>query len=425
MFKILNRKSIVLLFFLILIAVGTVFFIRNIVQQNAGMIEAYVASILEKCSTGASSGERRICYEAQVPKLLDTISLKDAFRITELIQEQDTDYLWCHNMGHQISEREYAKDPAQWKSVMNQCPVGTCSNGCIHGAIQAHFRAASVSGAQLENLIPDLQNLCEEREGWNPTGLEQASCYHELGHLSVYLTGSDIHKSAEICNRVGIKDDGRNFLQTCNEGIFMQVFEPRDPEDFALVYNLIPQKEVLSSCEQFEGEEKGACWERGWGGNASSFCEQFVGEMESACIRESWVVYDKEKIKTPEGVIEFCSYSQDPSEKRKCYNGLFYSLMSLFEFNEERMKKLCTGLPEDVMSQCFANTASRMIETDKDLVARSIAVCEYARNFGVEEQCYLELLYYSDFSFHPGSKELEQYCSHIPEPWNTKCINGG
>ena len=325
-------------------------------------------------------------------------------------------------MGHQISEAEYAKDPARWKSVVTQCPVGTCSNGCIHGAVQAHFRAASVSGVQLEELMPDLQNLCEERDDWHPTGLEQASCYHELGHLSVYLTGSDIHKSAEICNRIGIKDDGRNFLQTCNEGIFMQVFEPRDPEDFALIYNLIPQKEILSSCEQFEGEAKGACWGQGWGGNAASFCEQFAGEMKSACIRESWVVYDKEKITTPEGVIEFCSYSQDSREKRKCYNGLFYSLMSLFEFDEERMKKLCTGLPKDVMSQCFANTASRMIETDKDLIAKSVAICEYARGFGLEEQCYSELLYYSEFSFHPRSKELEQYCSYIPGPWDIECL---
>ena len=45
-------------------------------------LKEHAVNILEKCITGSSSGERRICYEAEVPKLLDTISLKDAFRIT-------------------------------------------------------------------------------------------------------------------------------------------------------------------------------------------------------------------------------------------------------------------------------------------------------------------------------------------------------
>ena len=386
-------------------------------------LQDHADKILEKCSQELSDGGRRICYEAEVPKLMGDISLQDAFRVTELIQEQDKGYLWCHNMGHQISEREYAKDPSRWKEVMTQCPVGTCSNGCLHGAIQAHFREASATGVQLEELISDLQTLCEERDYWRPTGLEQASCYHELGHFSMYLTDSDITEAVHVCERVGVKEDGRKFVRTCTEGIFMQVFEPRDPEDFALVYDLIPLKELLPSCEQFEGEEKGGCWTRAWGGDARYFCEQFIGKTKSACMREAWVVYDKEKIETPEGVLEYCSYSDVRSEKKLCYNTLFFSLMSVFEFDEKRMQKLCEGLPREVMRQCFTNVAGRMVETDKDLITKAVGVCEHASTFGFGEKCYHEILIYADFSLHRGSEEFQQYCSHLPEPWNSKCLD--
>lgn len=387
-------------------------------------LENYTAKVLEKCSQESSAGDRRICYEKEVPKLMGDITLKDAFHITELIQDKDKEYAWCHNMGHQISEREYAKDPSQWKDVMAQCPIGTCSNGCLHGAIQAHFRTASVAGIQLKELISDLKTLCEERDNWRPTGLEQASCYHELGHFSLYLTNTNIQEAADICQIVGVKKDGRNFVRTCNEGIFMQVFEPREPEDFALIYKLIPNKNILPSCEQLEGEAKGACWATAWGGDARPFCANFEGETHSACMREAWIAYDKEVIQTAEGVLEYCSYSTEASEKKKCYNTLFYSLMSMFEFDENRMKKLCENLPLEVKGQCFANTASRMVETDKDLVARAVSVCEDAAKFNLAEQCFRELLYYASFSLHPNTKELTQFCNHFPNTQQKKCLGG-
>ena len=94
MFKILHRKSVVLfVFFMLAVAGGALFFMHSTLQQGAGALEAHAANIFKKCSARTSSGERRICYEAEVPKLLDKISLKDAFRITELIQEQDSEYL--------------------------------------------------------------------------------------------------------------------------------------------------------------------------------------------------------------------------------------------------------------------------------------------------------------------------------------------
>lgn len=389
-------------------------------------LEAYAIQVLEKCSKESSSGTRRVCYEREVPKLIiNDITLKDAFHITKLIQEEDKEYTWCHNMGHQISEQEYAKDPSQWKDVMTQCPIGTCSNGCLHGAAQAHFRTASIAGVQLEEIMSDLKTLCEKRDNWSPTNMEQSSCYHELGHFSLYLANGNIQEATRICQKLAVKEDGRNFFRTCNEGIFMQVFQPREPEDFALVYNLIPRRDTLPSCEQFDGEIKGACWGKAWEGETRSFCANFEGETLSACMREAWVVYDKDALQAPEGVLEFCSYSAEKSEKKKCYNTVFFSLMaSQFAFDEGRMKELCKELPIDVRGQCFANTASRLVETEKSYIARAVSVCEDATSLGIGEQCFAELLYYASFSFHPDSQELIQFCSHFPNAWQGRCLTG-
>ena len=39
-------------------------------------------------------------------------------------------------------------------------------------------------------------------------------------------------------------------------------------------------------------------------------------------------------------------------------------------------------MPERIRGQCFANMASRMIETDKTLVGRSLDMCSFAGSLG-------------------------------------------
>lgn len=391
--------------------------------ENQKSLKKYADKVLMACLQSGHPGDRRLCYEREVPRLMDTISMTDAFEVTRLIQKKDPTYLWCHNMGHQLSEREYYKDPTRWKEIIGYCPVGTCSNGCIHGTTQAYFRDAAPTEGELNDILGELQSICEVRPGWSPTGLEEASCYHELGHSSLFLTNSDVGKAAEICDKIAIKDDGRNFLGTCKEGIFMQIFEPRVSEDFALIYDLVPIKENLVRCENLDdGEAKGACWEGGWEGKAASFCNQFVGLTKNACFREAWVVYDKEELQTPEGLLEYCSYSEELSEQRICYNKLFYSLMAFLEFDEEAMKQICLRLPQKLKSQCLANMASRMIETDKELIEEAVGICTFAATHGVEEECFRELLHYSTFAFHPGSDSFFRLCGSLPAPWDKKCL---
>ena len=417
----LNKASYGLIFIISIIAISACIQYPRVFFTEPASLEAHAAKIFAKCSMSSSLRDR--CYDEEIPKLMDVISMEDAFGVTKIIQSQDDSYWFCHTLGHALSEREYNKDPSKWRDVVDRCPVGMCSNGCIHGTIQEHFASAELDEEQIRELQPDLVRLCEKRPSWNPTLQQTSSCYHEIGHLSMYLTGADVNAATAVCEAVGIKEDGRNYLQTCYEGIFMQIFQPREPEDFALIYNIVPLKKNLVECDQYtNGIDKGICWERGWRGELSSFCGQFPQEIQWGCFREAWIVGNKEKeLETSEDIIDYCSYSMDPREHKLCYNKLFFSIAVRFEFQASRMNALCTGMPEEIKAQCFANMASRMVETDKNLIERAVGICEYAQKFELENECYKELLYYSTFSVHPESEEFIQYCSYLPDFWNARC----
>ena len=412
-------KAIILSLFAGLAVFAVIQYSPQFLRGSASLTE-HADNILAECS---AKQLRDRCYDTEIPKLMDALSMEDAFAVTKIIQNKDDSYWFCHTLGHELSTREYYKDKSQWKEVVNRCPLGMCSNGCIHGTIQEHFSSSGINEEQVQELLPDLVRLCEKRKGWNPTEQQTASCYHEIGHLSMYLTGANVNSAAGICDAVGVKEDGRNYLETCYEGIFMQVFQPREPEDFPLIYNIVPQKTVLAQCEHYtNGIEKGICWEQGWRGNLTSFCGQFPQAMQWACFREAWIVGNKEKeIETADDIVDYCSYSANPNEQQRCYTKLFFSIAVRFEFQENSMKTLCANMPEALRGQCFASMASRMVETDKHLISRAVGLCEYAKNFGLENQCYDQLLYYASFSLHPDSEEFIAYCSELADPWNKKC----
>ena len=359
--------------------------------------QEYADQIGETCS---SSSYRPGCYDEEIPKLMEVLSMEEVFEVTRLVQEQDQEYWYCHVLGHNISAMETAKNPDGWKEVVARCPSGMCSNGCIHGAFQERFRAESLPDAAIEALKPELEGICKKRSNWNPTGLEQATCSHALGHLTMYITDADIHKSIRLCEQVVADVDGRNFSQLCYDGVFMQIFQPLEPEDFALVEGKQPTK-----------------------GELPSLCNQFTGAVRSSCWTEGWPL-SVQQLKTPEGLVEFCGFLRDDSmQYQRCYEALIYVLTAVeFNFDEVRLIEFCGGLPQQRRGQCFANAASRMVETDARLIDKSVALCSAAQAAGVEERCYQELLFYSTYNFHPESEEFFSLCSKLPDPWGDRCL---
>jgi histidyl-tRNA synthetase len=85
------------------------------------------------------------------------------------------------------------------------------------------------------------------------------------------------------------------------------------------------------------------------------------------------------------------------------------------------MQALCVAMDANHKAQCFANTASRMVETDKRLIARALAICQSAKQFSVERDCYRELDYYAGFIFKPTDPEFQVLCAGIPESEAVVC----
>lgn len=363
-------------------------------SRPAPNLEKYAGEVLAKCQ---SEKYRPGCYDEQIPKLMDNISMEDAFKVTSIVQSQDTAYTYCHVLGHKLSAREIDKDPSKWKEVVTRCPSGACSNGCIHGGFQERFRSENFTDEQIQKLKPDLTDLCEKRANWNPTGLEQASCYHALGHLTMYLTSADINYATTLCEEIGLKKDGRDFSQLCFDGAFMQIYQPLEPEDFSLIYGKEVTKETVDS-----------------------FCAKFEGKRKASCLSESWPLFGSE-IQKPRGLVEFCS-KEESGEQDRCFEGMLYVLTVQFNFDSQKIHEFCLGLPGPRQARCFANSASRMIETDYRNISKSVELCSSSRTQANKDVCFAELVKYSTYNFHAGSEQFYQLCNALPQSWKTKCL---
>jgi len=366
----------------------------QIVFKQGSVLEARARDVLNTCE-GAKY--RPACYDQEIPNRTVDLSLADSFAVTKIVQRQDQNYWYCHVLGHKLSARETAKDPSKWEDVVAQCPSGMCSNGCIHGAFQERYRTEALAPPEAYALVPELREVCEERANWHPTGLEQATCYHALGHLAMYITGAEIHTAVDICRQVAVKSDGRDFTQVCFDGAFMQIFQPLEPEDIALVEGKNPGREGLYN-----------------------FCKNFNGNARAACWGEGWPLFGEE-IKTPQGLMKFCSTFSGAVEQNRCFSGMFYVLMAQFNLDEKKIVPFCGGISDARRGECFSQAASRLIETDYGLIEKAVGICNAAEQAGVGEECYQSLIGFSKFDFKRESAEALKFCEKLPDKWALIC----
>lgn len=340
---------------------------------------------------------RPTCYDEQIPKLMKTLSMEESFAVTRIVQDMDPTYSYCHVLAHKLSAQEVARDPSKWKEVVTRCPSGTCSNGCLHGGFQEKFRKQTFTDADIERYMPDLQGICEARGDWKPTGVEQASCYHAIGHLTMYITNGEVQKSLPLCDVIAKKEGGRDYTMLCYDGVFMQIFQPLEADDFSLVEGKQPTKESVFA-----------------------YCSTFSLAAQASCVNESWPLFRNE-IMTPEGFYAHCANSPTDSGKEYCYTALSYIVTPRLRFEPEKTSAFCEALPEAASYICYKNAATRMIETDTRNISKAVALCRLAPTGTVQNGCYHELavraIYYLGKDT-PGAKEL---CSALPKQWEIIC----
>jgi hypothetical protein len=388
----------------LVIGIVTAFGSSMLVQSDTAQLpkDSVDSTVAQKIiDTCANESHTPSCYDKEIPKLMDEgYSMEQAFVVTKMVQEMDPSYQYCHVLGHYLAGKETQKDPENWKDVIARTPLGVCSNGAIHGAFQERFRADSLPEGARDVMIAELQDICEPRPDWQATGMGVATCKHALGHLTMYATGGEIEDSIDMCNSLLDKKNTDSDRQLCYDGAFMQIFQPLEPEDFALIKG----KEVETIEE------------------AENFCGGFSDKYQVSCIGESWPLY-RSLITEPETVMVSCKQLPENSvDFVRCMSATFYVAMAQANLSVDWAGEFCTNVPAQVTSLCFANSASRLIETDHRNVARSLEVCQLAEAAGEGEACYDELLKYSGYIFKYTEPEYAELCNGLPAEQKRECL---
>lgn len=349
------------------------------------------------------------CYDAEIPKLMDQgYTMEDAFEVARTIQERSDDeqFMYCHVLGHRLAEKEAAKDPSKWAQVAARCPVGMCASGCLHGAMQERFKRETLTPDELAGSAADLAGACAPTLARSYTELELAFCSHFLGHLTTYASGADLTLALDTCDliegemeKLGSADP--ETTMRCYEGAFMQVFQPLDPEDEALVKDL-PVGDTQS---------------------ADRFCASFSGARADACHRESWPL-SKEEVMNAGGIESFCAINPDPRALQDCYNLVLNMVAILYAYDVEDVAQVCDGFGDARRAQCFARTASQAVSTDYRLTDTAMRICAEAQARGIGKRCYDELLVQSVYAFKEGTPEFSAFCRAFPSEYREACQKG-
>lgn len=349
----------------------------------------------------AGSPDTSACYDIEIPRLMNNgYTMEQAFQVAADIQSKTDGYFFCHVLGHELAGKETAKDPSKWTEVIARCPTNMCSYGCLHGAAAVRFRSESLPPEQVIAAIPQIATICEAGLP-NATELERASCYHALGHLSMYMSDANVPTSLKVCDTVVSMNKRTDWKQICDGGVFMQIFQPLEPDDVALVSKIAPKTPA----------------------DAESYCKTFAAPISDYCHNETWPLYIQ-ALKTPGGVGEFCARMSDSQQENICYNNILYILVGQFDYKAEPLKTICDAVPAAHRGQCFGNVASPFEQLDPRLMPQAVSICKAAEAEGVGERCYKELLFFSVYSYPMGSDNFEKVCNALPEPWKTKCLNG-
>lgn len=366
--------------------------------------EARVAETADEVLTVCETASYRpTCYEEAIPKYMErTLSMEEAFEVARLVQRRDPQFVYCHVLGHKLAAVETAKDPSRWKDVAARSPVGLCSYGGIHGAFQERFRSEWLEPAQYDVFIDEVFDVCKPRDGWNPTGVEQASCTHAMGHLTMFVSNGSVEEALSLCTKIAQKAHATDSLPLCFDGVFMQVFQPLEPEDVALVESFRPQTEAA----------------------AKQFCSKYTGQQRSSCTSERWP-YSSERIEhDAQALAQYCAEASNGSDERFCFVKMTNLMTARKQFSPEQMSEYCLPLTGWQRESCVVNSTSRLLENDLSRAGDALTMCSHAQNQDVSGACYEHLSKMIPYSIPNESEQFRTMCTSLPSPYDARCLAG-
>lgn len=377
---------------LVMMVVALVFF------GGQAQVFAHVDRIVATCS---QEGDRNACYEREVPALYPEYSIPELFDIVREIRAKDPRYQFCHVLAHKLGEAVVAEDPNNWLNAIPLNPGdGICSNGFIHGVVGGRFRAEVLDETTLTSLYSDFRQACEPHAGWQPSPLDQAICYHGMGHLYVFITDADLRRALEVCEATADPAGLPDNRQVCREGVFMQIYQPLEPDDFLMIERMTvkPTKETVRE-----------------------FCAAYddVPEYEGACLRESWPFF-REEITTGTGVEAFCSGQPNVAEERNCYQSATAIIGRMSLDDSDKAARACNAIPEVWQALCFTAVATAVVEEDRGRGEKAVALCQKA-NDAVANECLTTIASRASWIYGSNREGMQKFCAALPTKYQAVC----
>ena len=384
------RNYFPLLFIGVIFVAGFLWYARG----TPASAEQLAQEIVATCD---DSTDRPACYEAQVPTLYPQKSVSEVFDVIRSIRREDRSYQFCHVLAHKIGERVVAEDPSKWIEAISLNPVdGLCSNGFVHGVTGERFRSEVLSPETIESTIADFTRACAPRPNWTPSDLDRSICYHGMGHLYDFITNADIPEALKLCSRTTPPSDER----TCIEGVFMQIYQPLEPDDFELIKQMKvkPTKETVRQyCAQYKDPE-------------------YVG----ACLRESWPFFD-EGVRDGTAVAAFCSGQPDATRTENCYQAMSSIVGRMSLDSADKAATACGHFPQEWQAMCFSYSAEAVLQESRTESAAAVALCEKASG-SAQSACFAHLLNHARFIFGQNKSQFKNFCAALPPSLTDECM---
>lgn len=363
-------------------------------------LSAYASEILDRCS---DAPHRSTCYNETVPEYYAEIGFETMFELIARVQSADPAYGYCHLTAHRVAEYEVQRDPAKWMDTFVRCPQnGMCANGCMHGALITRFigAEAGMTDEEIDAAVAELTDVCEPRPGWSPSGLDKGNCYHGLGHLAMYMTLGDIQGSLALCDRLGKESKSGDMSELCYGGVFMQLFQPLEPEDEAMVAHVDVSRD-----------------------NFAEFCNSFPRDGgRISCFARGSMLFPDATTYGP-AMKEFCEQSDDDEIVAACYDMVFALVGSGTDYNNSEIDRICRTVEPDRRGHCYGMAAINMIDADPSFIPRMAELCSLPETEEDRSSCFSRVAAYAPYRFNAGTSERAALCAALPESLQVRCTS--
>lgn len=328
---------------LFIITVGIVFLIGFVIRQKTTSPQTSQITKVALSQTDPNAFNAK--YYKNVNALIAIVNKQNPrMALNELQHRMDTDqfvFKNCHAMAHKIGRMAYSKYKDFNTSLQYQNT--TCSNGYLHGVIEAKFALLS----NIQAAVEEIRSICSRYA-------KADRCWHGTGHGLMFFTANDLPKALNVCDTYTTA----RARHRCYEGVFMENFLT-DP-DVGHPSSYVSSKNPFVPCPSEAGRYKAVCYfyepiyylslHNNNYALALKWCRGAEFGYDSSCIRGVGSLAMKYNINDPKYVEKLCvtnSYNQIPA----CIDGMV-SYYLTFYGSLSKTAALCDQLEPSNLKTC-------------------------------------------------------------------------